>query len=247
MLRAIAYILTSIIVSSSPAFAGDLVLDSPLRRVTLLELYTSEGCSSCPPADRWLSQLRNDPRLWEQVVPIAFHVDYWDYIGWEDRFASAEHGKRQRDYARKGHVKTVYTPGLVVDGQEWRGWFSKPVLELADREEVGRLSLELANRQGAAVFIPAAAMDEPLELHVALLGFGLVTEVQAGENRGRKLRHDFAVLDYRRVSTEVESGEHRASFSLSDPDIQSERQAIALWVSPIGDPRPIQTVGGWLN
>jgi len=247
MLRTFAFVVNFLVVGSSPVFADGLVLESPLRQVTLLELYTSEGCSSCPPADRWLSKLRDDPRLWQQVVPIAFHVDYWDYIGWEDRFASAEYGKRQREYARKGHVKTVYTPGLVLGGEEWRGWFGRPILELEDGEEVGKLSLELANRQGAAEFEPATATEKPLELHVALLGFGLETEVRAGENRGRKLVHDFAVLDYRRISTEVESGKHRASFSLGNPEIRSERQAIALWVSPTGDPRPIQAVGGWLN
>lgn len=247
MLRAIAFVVTFAGLGSCPLFAADLVLESPLRQVTLLELYTSEGCSSCPPADRWLSKLRDDPRLWEQVVPIAFHVDYWDYIGWEDRLASAEHGRRQRDYAREGNVKTVYTPGLILGGQEWRGWFSRPVLELGDQEEVGRLSLDLANRQGTAVFVPVEGTGKPLELHVAVLGFGLETEVRAGENRGRKLIHDFAVLDYRRVATEVDGIEYRGSFLLSDPKIESERRAIALWVSPIGHPRPIQALGGWLN
>ena len=68
------------------ATAASLTLSSQEQRTTLIELYTSEGCSSCPPADRWLSRLKDDPRLWKQIVPLAFHVDYWNYLGWRDRF-----------------------------------------------------------------------------------------------------------------------------------------------------------------
>ncbi len=95
------------LLASSALGAAPLQFTSPETRVTLLELYTSEGCSSCPPADRWLSGLRDDPRLWREVVPVAFHVDYWDAIGWPDRFASAAHSERQRTYARSGHVGSV--------------------------------------------------------------------------------------------------------------------------------------------
>jgi hypothetical protein len=102
------------------AIAQPLVIQSPEGRVSLLELYTSEGCSSCPPADRWLSTLRDDPRLWRLVVPVAFHVDYWDYLGWRDRFADPAHAERQRTLAGQGLLSTVYTPGLVLDGKEWR-------------------------------------------------------------------------------------------------------------------------------
>ncbi len=77
-----------VLLGGSQASADTLHLASGDTRVNLLELYTSEGCSSCPPADRWLSGLRQDPRLWRQLVPVAFHVDYWDGIGWPDRFAS---------------------------------------------------------------------------------------------------------------------------------------------------------------
>ena len=89
-------------------------------RVALIELYTSEGCSSCPPADRWLSKLRNERQLWRDYVPIAFHVDYWDYIGWRDRFAHTEYSNRQRQYQREGGTGVVYTPGFFNNGEEWR-------------------------------------------------------------------------------------------------------------------------------
>ena len=97
----------------SSANAGDVRLNSGSRQVTLLELYTSQGCSSCPPGERWLNEYINRDELWSSVVPVAFHVDYWDYIGWKDTFAAEEHGERQRDYARAGKTRTVYTPGFL--------------------------------------------------------------------------------------------------------------------------------------
>ena len=135
-------LLTSLLLVPLVAAGADAVrLESPGPRVSLLELYTSEGCSSCPPADRWVSKLRDDPRLWHEVVPVAFHVDYWDYIGWPDRFASPAFGARQREYARTRHVSTVYTPGLVLAGEEWRSWFFAPVLRVDTDEKAGRLTL----------------------------------------------------------------------------------------------------------
>ena len=88
-------LLSSLFFSSYAVAAGTLSAKSPAEQVGLLELYTSEGCSSCPPADRWLSKLKGEPKLWRNIIPLAFHVDYWDYIGWEDRFASPAYTARQ--------------------------------------------------------------------------------------------------------------------------------------------------------
>ena len=97
-------------------------ISSSNTQVSLLELYTSEGCSSCPLADRWVSSLKDDPKLWKEFIPLSFHVDYWDYIGWKDRFASPAYSRRQKQYAQQGAVSTVYTPGFLNNGQEWRPW-----------------------------------------------------------------------------------------------------------------------------
>ena len=107
---------------STTATAGSLTLNSGTKQVTLLELYTSQGCSSCPPAERWLNEYVDDEELWTNIVPAAFHVDYWAYIGWKDTYATPENGERQRGYARAGKARTVYTPGLFSNGREWRGW-----------------------------------------------------------------------------------------------------------------------------
>ncbi len=232
-----------------PLGAAQLTFESTPERVTLLELYTSEGCSSCPPADRWLSGLREDPRLWREVVPVAFHVDYWDGIGWPDRFATAEFSQRQRSYANAGYTGSVYTPGFVVDGREWRGWFRGGEPDIGGGAPAGVLVLEVSDARIDARYRPSADVDPSaaLELHVAWLGFGLRTEVRAGENAGRTLEHDFVVLDHRRIGLRQEGNAHRAGFVADRPDDGAARLALAAWVTKRGDPAPLQAVGGWLE
>src|SRR5438270_83142 len=104
----------------------------------LLELFTSEGCSSCPPAEAWLGRLKSDDRLWQDFVPIAFHVDYWDRLGWKDRFAQSEWTQRQRAYANKWGSSSVYTPGFVLDGREWQDWSGD--VSFPTREDAGLLT-----------------------------------------------------------------------------------------------------------
>ena len=89
---------------------------APANGPVVLELFTSQGCSSCPPADRLLSKLGSDPKLAGRVIPLAFHVDYWDYIGWHDPFDAPRWSQRQQAYARAFHSNRIYTPQLVVDG-----------------------------------------------------------------------------------------------------------------------------------
>lgn len=233
--------------ASDATLAESFTLKSPAARVSLLELYTSEGCSSCPPADRWLSDLKDDPRLWREVVPVAFHVDYWDYIGWRDRFASPGYSQRQKSYARNGHLQSVYTPGFVLGGKEWRSWFFRRVLNVNSDDVVGALSLELNRDRASVAFHPISLPDTPLELHVAVLGFDLETEVEAGENHGRTLRHDFVVLGHTRVDMRQMQGRLVAETALPKPRFESSRSAVAAWVSAVGDPYPIQAVGGWLE
>ena len=241
------FLLLAAAISISLAKADPLVLQSPARQVSLLELFTSEGCSSCPPADRWLSGLTDDARLWREVVPVAFHVDYWDYIGWPDRFADRAYTDRQRAHARNWSSGTVYTPGLVLNGEEWRGWFRDPSLELkADGEAVGVLRLEIDGDTVTARFSPPTPTAEPLELHLTILGFGLETAVKAGENRGRTLTHDFVVLGHRRLPLTAAAAGYETQAALPAPRLDAAKQALAAWVSRPGNPRPLQAVGGWL-
>jgi len=228
----------ALLVSSTTA-AGDLVLNSGTRQVTLLELYTSQGCSSCPPAERWLNEYMDDEDLWSMVVPVAFHVDYWDYIGWKDIYATPEYAERQRGYARAGKARTVYTPGLFANGREWRGWTLRLNPRASDREP-GNLSVVIADRRLVATFADTAA---PLELHVALLGSGLETRVERGENRNRILRQDFVVLAHATHTSPIGRWEVPVPQSAHTG---ASRYGIAVWVSEPGNPAPLQATGGWL-
>ncbi|TQV66136.1 DUF1223 domain-containing protein [Exilibacterium tricleocarpae] len=217
------------------------VLTSPAARVQLLELYTSEGCSSCPPADKWLSQLRRAPGLWTEIVPVAFHVDYWNYLGWRDQLADSRFSERQRRYRRSGGVKSVYTPGFVVGGREWRGWFQRRPLPQAEPAPVGVLAVTVTDNRYRAQFTRADGVAaRPLELYVALLGMDLKTDIKRGENRGRRLTHDFAVLGLsRRPAGEAWTG----TLPQRDP---GGSYGLAAWVSPVGELTPVQAVGGYL-
>jgi len=226
---------------SSLSWANDY--QSPREQVTLIELYTSEGCSSCPPADDWLSQLKSSPQLWDKIVPVAFHVDYWNWLGWKDRFSDDRFGQRQRNYQRYGLARSVYTPGFFVQGQEWAGWFNRQPLNQST-QTVGRLSASIEATQMQVSFASEAQIEHPLQLTVVGLGFDLNTEVKRGENRGRQLQHDFVVRYYRTLTATREAPQQ---WELNWPrQVLDENQGFALWVSHSEDPRPIQVLGGWL-
>ncbi len=161
-------------------------------QVTLLEIYTSQSCSSCPPAERWLNRYVDSKELWTDIVPIAFHVDYWDSLGWKDRYATAAYGERQRAYARAGRAGGVYTPGMFVNGREWRGWTFALPPRASDRSP-GRLEVTLSPGKLDARF---PAESRPLELHIVLLGFDIETHVLRGEISNRILPQSFVALSH---------------------------------------------------
>lgn len=229
----------------SQASVAQIVYKSTTEPVVLLELYTSEGCSSCPPADRWFSELTEVPGLWKTLFPISFHVDYWDYLGWDDPFASSAWSMRQRRHARLGNTKGIYTPGMLASGREWHGW--RKDYQPPRFQPHGTLTLRLSEKTGQ--FTAGYDSDQiqkekqNTDLKVALLGFGLETEVKAGENRGRLLKHDFVVLDV--VSQNSESGFWSGKIPVSPFAKFAKRLAIVAWISTQGDQRPVQITGGW--
>ncbi|MEN8133402.1 MAG: DUF1223 domain-containing protein [Pseudomonadota bacterium] len=221
------------------AHAAPQVLDSGPRQVTLLELYTSQGCSSCPPAERWLNEYVADEDLWTAIVPLALHVDYWDYIGWKDPYARPEHGRRQRAYERSGLARSVYTPGVFVNGREWRGW-TRGLPPGASDALPGNLRVQIEASLITAAF---PSSDESLELHVVVLGFGIETHVLRGENSNRTLRQEFVVLDHAVHSTT----DGRWTVPRPALPAEADRYAIVFWVSSAGEPRPLQATGAWLS
>jgi hypothetical protein len=117
--------------------ASAQLIQSPGTQVNLLEVYTSQGCSSCPPAEHWLTRFETDPRLWQQFIPVNFHVDYWDSLGWKDPFAAAKFSTRQRRYEQLSYATSVATPGFILDGRGWNGWFYGHTLPLTETDAAG--------------------------------------------------------------------------------------------------------------
>ena len=235
-------ILCGMLAHTAGAYSTQL-FTSGRAQTTLVELFTSQGCSSCPPAERWLGSLKDDPRLWKEIVPVAFHVDYWDYIGWQDTYAHPQYSARQRRYHAESGLRSVYTPGFVVNGQEWRGWFRKGALPLPQSIS-GQLQAALNDRQLQATYTPVEQAGKALTLHIALLGVGLEVDVERGENSGRRLPQDFTVLHL------ITLASPDGSWSATLPDLVvsgNVRPAIALWVSENGSQKPLQAAGGWLG
>src|ERR1044071_1278531 len=221
------------------------VFQSGETQTSLIELFTSEGCSSCPPAEKWLSGLKSNKDLRKKIIPVAFHVDYWDRLGWRDRFAKPEFTSRQQRYAAGWGGDSVYTPGFVVNGKEWRNWFGgNAVPTTSARVGVLRVSLGDSGKL-TATFVPEAAKPRALTLNVALLGNELESDVKRGENSGRKLRHDFVVLDLIRVNMTNESNRWTGSIALPTGSGNDKPSAFAAWITENGI--PVQATGGWLQ
>jgi hypothetical protein len=200
----------------APAQAAQAACErsSPTHTVALVELYTSEGCNSCPPADRWLSSLLSRYGS-TRVVPLSLHVDYWDYIGWSDPFAQARFSERQR---RLAGGATLYTPQVFVSARELRGWRDAANVERGLQEvnrQPARAGITLAMQAGephslvaeARFSLPAEAQRRSgLQGVLVLYEDGLVSTVSRGENRGVTLRHDHVVRQWLPLPLKSEPG-----------------------------------------
>jgi hypothetical protein len=175
-------------------------------RVAVVELFTSQGCSSCPPADRLLSKLAHDSRYQGKVIPLSFHVDYWNYIGWTDPFSAARWSDRQKAYAgRTFHSNRIYTPQVVVNGRtecvgNSEGEVVGRINDALAAEPAGRVSLALDPltpdghlRVKVGAKLARAVGSGDLDLWVAVYQSNLSTEVRAGENASRLLKNDRVV------------------------------------------------------
>lgn len=185
-----------------PVYAACNVRSGP-NTAALVELYTSEGCSSCPPADQQLSRLREALDSSAEVVPLALHVGYWDYIGWKDPYAQDKFGERQSWLVRANRHKTVYTPQFFVGGAELRGWrggLRDKVRQLNARPAAASIHVNanLTPTGALALKVEASARAGagPAALHLALAESGLVSKVERGENGGVTLAHDHVVREW---------------------------------------------------
>jgi len=194
-------VLVTLFCFSGQLSAAQCSISSGSWRIPLVELYTSEGCSSCPPADRWLSGLTADHSSSERVIPLALHVDYWDYIGWKDRFAQSKFSTRQREMVRLNHSAIVYTPQVMLNGKDFRAWgsdsFSRAVGEINRQPAYAWITLTLSPSGPNELQVTANARARSgAALYVALYENDLQSKIKAGENQGRQLHHDNVVREW---------------------------------------------------
>lgn len=189
----------SILLSPWAAAAPACSKQSPSHTVALLELYTSEGCSSCPPADRFVSSLRASGMGEEQVVPLSLHVDYWDHIGWKDRFARRSFTERQYWLSARGASRVVYTPEFFIAGDEVRDWrrnVASAVARINAEPARAQITLSIGQPRNGSLPVEVNAKAREGGVYLALYENGLSNDVKAGENRGALLRHDYVVRDW---------------------------------------------------
>ncbi len=219
------------------------------RHVVVVELFTSQGCSTCPPADRLLSRLG---AAGADVLPLAFHVDYWNRIGWTDPFSSHDWSQRQVEYARALGLKNVYTPQAVVDGAaEMVGSEENQVraaIASAASKPAAAISLELEPKGSKVRVTARIALPEPLRggpenLMLAVYETGLVTPVKAGENNGQTLHNDYVVRSLRRAA-EIAPGGSTSTSATATLSLEKGWNRSALGVAAfLQDPRSLAIRG----
>ena len=188
----------------------------------VVELYTSEGCSSCPPADKWASTLKGG-----NAVVQAFHVGYWDYIGWVDRFAAPAYTQRQREVAAKNKLRSIYTPQAVLDGKDWPRWGGKP-----EGKEPARATIAL-KQIGTDQFEASVSPIAPAtnwSAYWTVTEHGHNSKVLSGENKGEFLKHDFVVRQL------VQAGDYKAT------DNVAQKLGFRSIASTPGHPRQVNLV-----
>lgn len=226
------FYLLCLLLASAPASA-ECSAQSGEQMVPLLELYTSEGCSSCPPADEWLSRLKGT----NTVVPLAFHVDYWDYIGWKDRFAKPEFSARQRQAAAVNGSTFVYTPQVMLNGHDYRGWRDASGFEkaIAGIQQSARMQLGLnliapaPGKLNLQAWAQAGQTQKDADIYVAVYENNLKSRISAGENSGRELKHDYVVREWFGPYTFRNAGRWERTIPLTG-DWQQRDAGVAMFV-----------------
>ena len=202
--------------------------------VVVVELYTSQGCSSCPPADEFLAMMASDPR----ILPLALHVDYWDYIGWEDKFAMPQFSDRQRAYARAVGSRTIYTPQLIIGGADRIEGFApdETANRLRAHLEAGTPVVLTVTREGDKLVIRAEAdppLTEPVRVQLVRYRPEETVTIERGENAGKTITYRNIVTSWERLDewTGQEPLEVTAPFAGDEPGaviVQTEGPAAIL-------------------
>jgi hypothetical protein len=221
------------------------------RTPVLVELFTSEGCSSCPPADKLLaSLLREQPVANAQIIVLEEHVDYWDRTGWRDRFSSALFTERQSLYAPRLKFDDSYTPQMVVDGQaQFLGSdHSKALASITKAAETPKINLALSQpavdgkRISCSVSAPAATTLPRGDLYAALVDPTASTEVKSGENGGKHMDHVSVVRSFQRIGKIQDLGKGPISFKLNAPSDEAANNMHLVVFAQLPDQGPVRGV-----
>jgi hypothetical protein len=241
-LRKTALLLATVAAALSSAQAASTApceVRAGVKPPVVVELYTSEGCSSCPPADRWLSTLNDQPN----ILPLAFHVNYWDRLGWQDRFATPATTQRQHQVRDVLNGQYVYTPQVVLNGQDHKGWFrqSPAALNQAATSATQMTPTLKLSREGNKVTadVGAATGAASLAGYWAVLQDGLTSKVTRGENAGETLTHDHVVSLYQPVA--AWTAQHPQQLQLNLPvGPQFDALRVAFVVTKANLVQPVQ-------
>jgi len=202
----------------------------------VVELFTSEGCSSCPPADALLAEIVKDAREHgRRIYPLAFHVDYWDRLGWRDPFADAAYSQRQQAYARAMRTEEIYTPQMIVNGSAAfvgsdRARSGKEIERAMGKSAGVKLTVTVKTGDKASVLVVEYSLSKtPANalLNVAVVERGLHSDVQRGENQGRSLRHDNVVRAFQTMNITTEKGKIELKVPAS---VQAKNASIIAYV-----------------
>ncbi len=233
------------LLSMSAQASDSLTVKSSQQKTAIVELYTSEGCSSCPPADQWLEALLESSADEFNLLALAFHVDYWDYIGWKDRFASPKFTDRQRQLGAINKQSTIYTPEFFVDGRESRGTIN--VLENIQVANTTEAALDLkltVTKTGNSLTLelePSTTLFDTKILHHRYFVYenNLVSQVTRGENSGETLSHQQVVRYMSRARKLNASNNHQINI---DPGWQLDNVGVAALVTTPGNESYLQAV-----
>ncbi|WP_299522209.1 thioredoxin family protein [Winogradskyella sp.] len=213
-----------------PVFIFSLFKDKPTTssNIIVLELFTSQGCSSCPPADRLLNEVKSD-----NIIALSYHVDYWNYIGWKDPFSKSVYTERQRDYGIKFNSSTIYTPQLVINGQEHivgsdRRLLNQKIGKYSKTDNLNSVSLTEVSKSEAIVnfnYKVVGNLDDTY-IRTILVINERKTSVKRGENRNRELTNTNIVVNEQRFKLESNSGKG----SIIVPEIVASSDDLSLIV-----------------
>lgn len=243
MLKKIIYL--SILILSFSINSSANNFKSSEKRVNIIELYTSQGCSSCPVADDWLNDLKDNKKLFNEFIPLAFHVTYWNFLGWKDTFSKDKFSKKQKDYSSFWNKRSVYTPQFITNGLEYRQWFTNKSLPKFKDKVTGILKVEVIKEHIKVDFEAINIKNQKIDINIAVLGFDYIVDITAGENKNRTLNHNFVVLGFQKYSSSLQKVVKK-EYLIPEYIKDKNKKAVVVYLTTKKGV-PIQAVGGYFE